>query len=90
MYSHIEDILVDDSKIAKRFDERVFMDKEGNIVNDEKDSFGCKVIIDIQHLDMCIVMDELGCNLSQENDKVVGGQKYFCGENDQLYQSVLT
>ena len=90
MYSHIEDILVDDSKIAKRFDEPAFMDKEVNIVNEEKDSFGCKVSIDIQRPGMCIVMDEVGCNLSQENDKSVGGQKYVCGKNDQPYQSVAT
>ena len=90
MYSHIEDILVDDCKIATRFPSPVWMNKEGKIVDNENDSYGCKVNINIHRPDMGIVLDEVGCNLSQENDNANGGQLFVCGTNEQPYQTVAT
>ena len=39
---------------------------------------------------MCIVLDKVGSNLSQENDSVSGGQKYVCGREEVPYQVVAT
>ena len=90
MYEHIEDILVYDSKVAIKFDKPVWMDNDGNIVVNEDDSYGCKVSIDIIRPDMCVVLDEVGCNLSQEKDSSKGGQMFVCGVKEQPYQSIAT
>ena len=90
MYQHIEDILVYDSKVASKFDKPKWMNGIGEEVFCENDSVGCKVSIDIKRPDMCIVMDEVGCNLSQENDNNNGGKKFVCEVDGQPYQSVAT
>ena len=90
MYSHIEDVLVYDSKIATKFDEPVWMDKNGIIVSNEMDGFGMKCTIDINRPDMAIVLDEVGCNLSQEGDSSLGGEKFLAIPGDQAYQSAAT
>ena len=90
MYQHIEDILVYDSKVASKFDKPKWMNGIGEEVFCENDSVVCKVSIDIKRPDMCIVMDEVECNLSQENDHSKGGQKFVCEVNEQPYQSVAT
>ena len=90
MYDHIEDILVHDSKVASWFDIPVFMNRDGEIVDDEADTYGMKVNINIEHPNMCIVMDEVGCNLSQTNDNATGGQMYVCGSDNEPYESCST
>ena len=55
------------------------------------DGYGCKVKISIDHPEMGIVMDEVGCNLSQEMDHVVGGgQRFLTGVKDEAAESVST
>ena len=66
------------------------MNGKGEEVFCEEESVGCKVSIDIKRPDMCIVMDEVGCNLSQENDNRKGGQKYVCKSTEEPYQSIAT
>ena len=90
MYIHIEDILVNDSMIARKLDKPVWMNIEGDVVKKEEDAYGCKVEIALERLDMAIVFDEVGCNLSQECDNAKGGQKYLTGVNDQAYFSCAT
>ena len=90
MYNHIGDILVYDSKVASKYEKPIWVNKDGKEVFNEDESFGCKVSIDIHRPDMCIVMDEVGCNLSQENDNVNGGQKYMCGNRQEPYQVIST
>ena len=82
MYSHIEDILVDDCKIATKFLSPVWMNKEGKIVENENELYGCKVSINLHRPYMCIVLDGVGCNLSQENDNANGAQLFVCGTNE--------
>ena len=53
MYDHIEDILVFDSNIATKFTEPIWVNKQGERVLREEDSFGCKVSIDIERL-ICV------------------------------------
>ena len=82
MYDHIEDILVHDSKVATWYDTPKYMNRNGNIVNEESESYGIKVKMEINRPDMCVVMDEVGCNLSQTNDNAKGGQLYVCGPDN--------
>lgn len=90
MYNHIMSVLLESCKIAKKLRQPVWMDKEGNTVEDEMQGFGCKVEIEITRPDMAIVMDEVGCNLSQEMDHGVGGQRYLTGVNEEAVESVST
>ena len=83
MYDHIERILVEESKIAERIPQPVWMNLEAKEVTNEMDADGCKVTINITRPDMALVLDECGCNLSQEGDSgnrssqlVVGGTKH--------------
>lgn len=90
MYLHILDVLVNQSKVATKLDVPVWVNEEGQVVDDEQDSCGFKTPIKINRPDMCILFDEVGCNLSQENDGAVGGEKYIYTVTDQPYQSVAT
>ena len=90
MYDHIEDVLVNESKVATKFDNPVWMNKEGKIVNDESETYGAKVTIDLHRPDMCVVLDEVGCNLSQEKDGAKGGHWFLCGPDQEPYQSSAT
>ena len=90
MYLHIKDVLLNDSKIAIKLDDPIWVDKSGNKVDDEAMAFGCKTDIKIVRPDMAIMFDEVGCNLSQEGDNVNGGEKFICGPSDVPYQSSAT
>lgn len=63
----------------------VWVNDEGEVVEDESDSAGFKTPIKITCPDMCILFDEVGCNLSQENDGSVGGESTYV-----LFQTSLT
>ena len=84
MYLHIEEILLK-SKVATKFDEPVWKDELGVTVDSELDTMGYKCTIDITHPHLCIVMDECGCNLSQEGDNNNGGELYLTGVKDKAY-----
>ena len=90
MYDHIEDILVHDSKVATYFDTPKYMNRDGDVVEDEADSYGLKCNIKINRPDMCVVMDEVGCNLSQTDDNANGGQMYVCEAGTVPYESCST
>ena len=90
MYDHIEDILVYESRVATKYDQPVWVNEKGYKVESEDDAYGLKATIHIHQPDMCIVLDEVGCNLSQENDKSKGGELYVCGPNEEPYQSIAT
>ena len=49
------------------------MDSNGNTVNNEKGSFGCKVTYNVFHPDMILCMDKVGLDTSQKGDVAVGG-----------------
>ena len=90
MYDHVEEVMVNDCKVGVKLDEPVWMTENGDIVDDEKDAFGIKVTMDLQRPDMCIVLDEVGCNITQENDGSKGGELFLCGENQVPYQCTAT
>ena len=90
MYDHVEYVMVNESKVANKLDEPVWMNEEGDIVEEESEAYGLKVTIDLHRPDMCIVMDEVGCNLTQEKDGAKGGQRFLCGADQEAYQSSAT
>lgn len=87
MYKHVEDVMVQ-SKIARRLEQPKFMDIDGNEVDSESEAVGCKVQVELTHPDMALVLDEVGCNTSQECDNAIGGKLFLTGKNDQPYRSV--
>ena len=90
MYLHIMEVMCNEYKIATKLDEPIWVNDEGVEVKDEEDSTGFKCPIRIDRPDMAIVFDEVGSNLSQENDGAVGGERYLCPVSDQPYQSAAT
>ena len=86
MYDHIEDVLVNDSKIAEYLPEPVWMDAEGNEVSEEN-GIGFKVKIKYNRPDLAICCDEVGCNISQDGDGEEGGTKYVCHVDDEPAKS---
>jgi hypothetical protein len=75
MYEDIEKELVD-AKVAVRLDEPVWMDANGNSVA-EVDLVGMKVCTKFTHPNMCITMDEVGCNLNMTKDGHVNGKNLW-------------
>ena len=67
---------MEDAGVSERLPEPVWMDCEGNIVEEGK-SFGCKVTHWIIDPEMVIVSDELGGNISQKVDGHVGVQLFL-------------
>ena len=81
---------MNESKIATKLEHPVWVNENGQEVEDESDSCGFKCPIKLHRPDMAIVIDEVGCNLSQENNGAVGGERYLCAAQDQPYQSSAT
>ena len=46
----------------------------------EEEVTGCKVTYDLEHPEMCIVMDKVGGNTSQKGDGNKGGETYVCAK----------
>ena len=78
MYDFTEKNLLE-AKAAVKLDTPVWMDKAGNVV-EEQDSFGCKVGIKItaKGRGNIIFADEVGGNTSMRKDGHAGGTKYVC------------
>ena len=74
MYDQVGEEMID-AKVARAID-HTWMDIAGNVVH-EKDSFGCKVNMEITRPDICFTMDEVGGNISQKGDGAMGGVSYF-------------
>ena len=77
MYDEIYDAFVE-CGVAIKLDVPVLMDAKGNTVTDPLDAFGTKCTHKLMHPDICLVVDEVGSNLSQKGDGHVGGQKFVC------------
>jgi len=76
MYDEVYDAM-EECGVALKLQHPVFQDEKGNIC-DERSSFGLKITHDIIHPEMCLVVDEVGSNLSQKGDGHIGGQKFVC------------
>ena len=89
MYNHAESVMIE-SGIAHKLQSPQWMDKHGNVVEDESQSAGCKVEVQLDRPHMALVMDEVGCNTSQDTDKRVGRELFLTGKHDEAYKSVST
>lgn len=89
MYEHVEKVMVE-SNIAKKLPSAQWMDMYGKVVQEEHEACGCKVEVELQRPDLALVLDEVGCNLSQELDNAIGGELYLTGRDDEAYRSVST
>ena len=65
------------SKIATKFEKLVWKNEFGHTVVNEMDAMGYKATIEVTHPESCILMDECGCNLSQEGDNNNHGKLYL-------------
>ena len=66
------------ANVAVRFDTPVLMNRDGDIVENEEDAFGCRVTHNVTRPDMILCMDEVGSSTCQKGDGAVGGEKYVC------------
>lgn len=89
IYDQNEESLLE-CKVTEQFESPKWMDEKGNFVSNEDElfSFNCKV--NITHPDMCLTMDEVGCNLTQEIGGAKGKEKYVCRVDEVPYHSCST
>ena len=76
MHNHIIEELVDALPVEE-LDPPVWMDKDGTEVS-ESDAYDCKVTHKITRPDYCLVMDEIGGNISHKGDGHVDGELHMC------------
>ena len=76
-----------EAKLAVELPDPVWMNDDRKEVSEE-DATGCKVTHDLEHPEMCIVMDEVGGNISQKGDGNKGGETYICANEYFLFQAI--
>jgi len=77
MYQEIDQNLCS-AGIACKHSEAVWRNKDGGVVEEQEQAFGCKSEYELIHPDHLIFVDEVGSNTSQAKDGQVGGQTYLC------------
>jgi hypothetical protein len=82
MYQDVESEMVD-AGLATKLQHPIWMNKKGEVVRNENEAYGCKVQTRLTPPDMCIVLDEVWCNMSQIKDGCVGGRKYVVGKDSE-------
>jgi hypothetical protein len=85
MYEDIEEELVDAGLGVKLPPPPIWMDEKGNQV-EEHLSVGMKVQTRLLRPDMCIVMDEVGCNINMTKDGHVNWTQFVVDKNDEAKQ----
>ncbi len=85
MYNDVEEELVN-AGLAVSLENPTWMDTKGNVV-EEKKAVGMKVSTKLLHPEMCIVMDEVGCNINMTKDGHVNGTKFVVDKNDEAKQN---
>jgi hypothetical protein len=71
--------------LAIKFDTPVWLDEKGCQVEETK-ACGMKVSTQLLCPDMCIVMDEVGCNINMTKDGHVNGNRFVVAKNDKAKQ----
>jgi hypothetical protein len=84
MYDDVEEELVN-AGLAVSLENPTWMDAKGNEV-EEKKAVGMKVSTKLTRPEMCIVMDEVGCNINMTKDGHVNGTKFVVDKNDEAKQ----
>ena len=75
MYTQVYEQMVE-AKVAVELPDPVWMNDDGKEVPEE-DANGCKVTHDLKHPEMCIVMDEVGGNISQKEMETMEVRRMF-------------
>ena len=65
-------------KVASKEHPPVYKAVHGNIAIGLKEKFGFPWTHKIDHPEMCLLVDEVGSDLSQKGDGHIGGAKYAC------------
>jgi hypothetical protein len=79
MYCDVEVEMID-AGIATKLPSPVSCDSQGKLV-DEIDGVGMKVKVKLNCPDMCVVLDEVDCNLNMTKDGHTGGTKFVVGRD---------
>lgn len=76
MYDNVYEAMTE-AKVAEKLETPAFMDKKGNIVDNEKDAYGRKCTHKLIEPSMCLVADETGANTAMKGDGHVGGRRFL-------------
>jgi hypothetical protein len=79
MYDDVEAEMIE-AGIAHKLTSPVSCDAEGKLV-DEKYGVGMRVKVKLNCPDMCVMLDEVGCNLNMAKDGHTGGTKFVVGKD---------
>ena len=77
MYDDVYDAMVE-CKVASKHMHPVYENRDGGVATNWNDKFGMPCTHKIDHPEMCLVVDEVGSDLSQKGDGHIGGVKYAC------------
>ena len=77
MYDEVYDAMVE-CKYTSRYDTPIYSTNNGSIATKWSQKFGLHCTHKIDHPEMCLVVDEVGSDLSQKGDGHIGGAKYAC------------
>jgi hypothetical protein len=76
MYDCVYEKLVEAGIADKLYGEK-WLDKHGNIIDNEADAYGQKTKYLLKHPEKLLFVDEVGENISQKDDDNAGGQKFM-------------
>jgi hypothetical protein len=79
MYDDVKNEMVE-AGLATKLLSPVSIDDQGKIV-DEKDGVGMRIQVNLHRPDMCVVLDEVGCNLNMTKDGHTGGTEFVVGKD---------
>ena len=77
MYNEVYEAMLE-CKVASKRMHPVYETADGTPATEWKDVFGIPCTHKIDHPEMCLVVDEVGSDLSQKGDGHIGGSKYAC------------
>jgi hypothetical protein len=77
MYNEVYDAM-EECGVASKCNELMYAKNDGSIATEWNDKFGLPCTHQIDHPQMCLVVDEVGSDLSQKGDGHIGGAKYAC------------
>ena len=85
MYDAIEELLLNEAKIATKLETPVWMNEKGEEVS-ELESVGMKVTIKITHPELGVTLDEVGSNTPMMKDGHVGGTRHVVAKGQVCQQ----
>ena len=77
MHDEVYDVMVE-CKVASKHPHPVYKTSDGNIAIDWREKFGIQCTHNIYQPEMCLLIEEVGSDLSQKGYGHIGGAKYAC------------